>query len=286
MKIIKYFFEFIFIVILFIIFKILGFKLASNMGGYIGKKIGPLFRSKQTILNNIKNALPNTNKADLELIIQSMWENYGRILAEYVFLKDFRKEKLNDYIEIEGKEHLNKLRDSNEQVVFVSGHFNNFELMAMQIEKSGINLAAIYRPLNNIFLNGIMEKIRTKYICKNQIKKGRSGTRELLKSFNNKNSIALMIDQRVSEGEKSNFFGQNAFTTTIPAQLVKKFGCKIVPIHIERYNDFYFKMKVEEPINYNKDSTIDEITLSLNKLLEKMILKNPSQWIWSHNRWK
>ena len=286
MKIVKYFLEFIFIVILFIIFKILGFKLASNMGGYIGKKIGPLFRSKQTILTNIRNALPSANKADLELIIQSMWENYGRILAEYVFLKDFRKEKLNDYIEIEGKEHLNKLRDSNEQVVFVSGHFNNFELMAMQIEKSGINLAAIYRPLNNIFLNGIMEKIRTKYICKNQIKKGRSGTRELLKSFNNKNSIALMIDQRVSEGEKSNFFGQDAFTTTIPAQLVKKFGCKIVPIHIERYNDFYFRMKVEEPINYNKDSTIDEITLSLNKLLEKMILKNPSQWIWSHNRWK
>ena len=286
MKIVKYFLEFFFIVILFIIFKILGFKLASNMGGYIGKKIGPLFRSKQTILTNIKNAFPSANKADLELIIQNMWENYGRILAEYVFLKDFRKEKLNDYLEIEGKEHLNKVRDSNEQVVFVSGHFNNFELMAMQIEKSGINLAAIYRPLNNIFLNGIMEKIRTKYICKNQIKKGRSGTRELLKSFNNKNSIALMIDQRVSEGEKSNFFGQDAFTTTIPAQLVKKFGCKIVPIHIERYNDFYFKMKVEEPINYNKDSTIDEITLSLNKLLEKMILKNPSQWIWSHNRWK
>ena len=286
MKIFKYFLEFFFIVILFIIFKILGFKLASNMGGYIGKKIGPLFRSKQTILTNIKNALPSTNKADLELIIQSMWENYGRILAEYVFLKDFRKEKLNDYLEIEGKEHLHKLRDSNEQVVFVSGHFNNFELMAMQIEKSGINLAAIYRPLNNIFLNGIMEKIRTKYICKNQIKKGRRGTRELLKSFNNKNSIALMIDQRVSEGEKSNFFGQDAFTTTIPAQLVKKFGCKIVPIHIERYNNFYFKMKVEEPINYNKDSTIDEITLSLNKLLENMILKNPSQWIWSHNRWK
>ena len=286
MKIFKYFLEFIFIVILFIIFKILGFKLASNMGGYIGKKIGPLFRSKQIILTNIKNALPSTNKADLELIIQSMWENYGRILAEYVFLKDFRKEKLNDYLEIEGKEHLNKVRDSNEQVVFVSGHFNNFELMAMQIEKSGINLAAIYRPLNNIFLNGIMEKIRTKYICKNQIKKGRRGTRELLKSFNNKNSIALMIDQRVSEGEKSNFFGQDAFTTTIPAQLVKKFGCKIVPIHIERYNNFYFKMKVEEPINYNKDSTIDEITLSLNKLLENMILKNPSQLIWSHNRWK
>ena len=286
MKIFKYFLEFIFIVILFIIFKILGFKLASNMGGYIGKKIGPLFRSKQTILNNIKNALPNTNKADLELIIQSMWENYGRILAEYVFLKDFRKEKLNDYLEIEGKEHLNKVRDSNEQVVFVSGHFNNFELMAMQIEKSGVNLAAIYRPLNNIFLNVIMEKIRTKYICKNQIKKGRSGTRELLKSFNNKNSIALMIDQRVSVGEKSNFFGQDAFTTTIPAQLVKKFGCKIVPIHIERYNKIYFKISFDEQLIIGENTDEASISLKLNRWLENKIRKNPSQWIWSHDRWK
>jgi len=286
MKIIKYFLEFFFIIILFIIFKILGFKLASNMGGYIGKKFGPLFRSKEKILSNIKKALPNSNNNDLKLIVENMWTNYGRILSEYVFLKDFRKEKVNKYLEIEGQEYLNDINDSKEQVVFVSGHFNNFELMAMQIEKSGINLAAIYRPLNNIFLNGIMERIRKKYICKNQIKKGRKGTRELLKAFSNKNSIALMIDQRVSEGIKSNFFGEHVFTTTIPAQLVKKFGCKIVPIYIERYNDFYFKMKVSKPINYDKNLSIDDITLSLNKILEDMILKNPSQWIWSHNRWK
>ena len=286
MKIIKYFLEFFFIIILFTIFKILGFKVASNIGSYIGKKIGPLFRSKEKILSNIKKGLPDAHNDDLKLIIEKMWANYGRILSEYVFLKDFRKEKLNKYLEIEGQEYLNNIRDSKEQVVFVSGHFNNFELMAMQIEKLGINLAAIYRPLNNIFLNGIMEGIRKKYICKNQIKKGRKGTRELLKAFNNKNSIALMIDQRVSEGIKSNFFGEYAFTTTIPAQLVKKFGCKIVPIYIERYNDFYFKMKVSKPINYDKNLSIDDITLGLNKILEDMILKNPSQWIWSHNRWK
>ena len=207
MKIIKYFLEFFFIIILFTIFKILGFKVASNIGSYIGKKFGPLFRSKEKILSNIKKGLPDAHNDDLKLIIEKMWANYGRILSEYVFLKDFRKEKLNKYLEIEGQEYLNNIRDSKEQVVFVSGHFNNFELMAMQIEKLGINLAAIYRPLNNIFLNGIMEGIRKKYICKNQIKKGRKGTRELLKAFNNKNSIALMIDQRVSEGIKSNFFG-------------------------------------------------------------------------------
>jgi len=215
-----------------------------------------------------------------------MWANYGRILSEYLFIKNFRNSKLKNFLNIEGQEILDEICHSNEQVVFISGHFNNFELMAMQIEKSGINLAAIYRPLNNIFLNKIMERIRKKYICKNQIKKGKSGTRELLESFKKKNSIALMIDQRVSEGISSNFFGKPALTTTIPAQLVKKFGCKVVPIYIERTNGFYFKMKINQPIKYNDTSSIEEITLDLNKRLEEMILLNPSQWIWSHNRWK
>ena len=131
-----------------------------------------------------------------------------------------------------------------------------------------------------------MENIRKKYICRNQIKKGRSGTRELLEFFNKKYSIALMIDQRVSEGIKSNFFGSLASTTTIPAQLVKKFGCRVVPIYIKRINNIHFKMTVNNPIKYNKDSTVEEITLDLNNLLEKMILENPSQWIWTHDRWK
>jgi len=286
MKLIKYFFEFIFIIIILIIFKILGLKLASNFGAAIGKIIGPFFRPKNKTITNIKKAFPNIDAKELELMIKNMWENYGRILSEYVFIKNFRNSKLDNFLIIEGQEILNKIKQSKESVIFISGHFNNFELMAMQIEKSGIDLAAIYRPLNNVFLNKIMEGIRKKYICKNQIKKGRSGTRELLKFFNNNYSIALMIDQRVSEGIKSIFFGEEASTTTIPAQLVKKFGCKIVPIYIERINGTNFKMKINEPITYSKECTIEKITQDLNKWLEKMILLNPSQWIWSHDRWK
>ena len=95
-----------------------------------------------------------------------------------------------------------------------------------------------------------------------------------------------MIDQRVTEGIKSNFFGHLASTTTIPAQIIKKFKCRVVPIYIERVDDIYFKMTVNKPITYNDESTIEEITTNLNKLLEKMILLNPSQWIWTHDRWK
>ena len=286
MKLIKHFIQFLIISILFIIFKIIGLNLASQLSGKIVSLIGPFFRSKNIIRSNILKALPNLDKNDVEKISKKMWNNYGKILAEYIFIKDFRSSKFKKNISIEGQEILDEIKRNNEPVIFVSGHFNNFELMAMQIEQSGISLAAIYRPLNNKFLNFMMEKIRKKYICKNQIEKGISGTRKLLSFFKKKTSIALMIDQRVSEGVKSNFFKQEAFTTTIPAQFVKKFKCKIVPIYIERIENNNFKLTVHKPLIYGDNESIKSITQDLNILLEKLILKNPEQWIWSHNRWK
>ena len=215
-----------------------------------------------------------------------MWGNYGRILSEYMYLKKFRKNKLNQFIEIEGSNYLNDIKKNHEQVVFISGHFNNFELMAMEIEKSGINLCAIYRPLNNPFLNIIMEGIRKNYICKNQIKKGKSGTRDMINLFKKNFSVALMIDQRVSEGESIKLFNRPAKTTTIPAQLVKKYGCRVVPVYIERFKNYHFRLSFNKPLKFDDKLSIEQISLELNEILEKMILKNPDQWIWSHNRWK
>ena len=283
MKSIKYFIQFLIISTLFFLFKVLGLKLSSKLSKTLFGLVGPFFRSRQIIYENILRAFPNLDKDEINKISKTMWENYGRILAEYIFLNEFR---LKDKIEIRGQEILDNIKRNNERVIFVSGHFNNFELMAMHIEKSGINLAAIYRPLNNKFLNYFMEKIRTKYICKNQIKKGSSGTRQLLSLFKKGSSIALMIDQRVSEGIKSRFFNHDAFTTTIPAQFVKKFQCKIVPVYIERVGSIKFRLTIDSPINFSQNEKIDSITLKLNSLLEGMILKNPGQWIWSHNRWK
>ena len=286
MKKIKYFIEFIFIGILLIIFKIIGYRLASNFGALIGGLFGPIFRSNKKISSNIKKALPKIEEKEVNLIIKNMWANYGRILADYVSIKNFRTSKLNSYLKVEGDEIFEEIKKKNEQVVFVSGHFNNFELMAMEIEKSGINVAAIYRPLNNIFLNKIMERIRKQYICRHQIKKGMSGAREIIKLYKDGFSMALMIDQRVREGIKINFFGEPASTTTIPAQLVKKFGCKIVPIYIERIDKFYYKMKINSPIDFDKNQSIENISVILNTELENMVLKRPGQWIWSHDRWK
>ena len=286
MKYFNYFIQYIFVIIAFTLFKICGLRMSSAIGGKIFEKIGPLFRSKKIIHKNIKRALPDINNENLEILTRLMWNNYGRTFAEYIFLKDFRIGKFSSNIEIEGKEILEKIKKNNQQVVFVSGHLSNFELMAMFIEKNGINLLAIYRPLNNLFLNPFMEKIRRKYICKHQIKKGIGGTKNLIKYKKQNFSTALMIDQRVSEGILSPFFKQKAFTTTIPAQLVKKFNIPVVPVCIKRIKGIEFKMTVKKPIFFSKDKSVESITDELNNVLEQLIIENPEEWIWSHNRWK
>ena len=286
MKIIKYFFEYIFVSTFFFIFKIVGYRNASNLGEIVGKIFGPFFRSNSRIQNNLKNSNIGNSENDRKKIISSMWGNYGRIFAEYPYIEKFKNDSLEKYIKINGAEVLEDIKKNNKQVVFISGHFNNFELMAMEIEKHGINVAAIYRPLNNIFLNKKMEKIRTNYICKKQIKKGRSGTREMLELFRDGSSIALMIDQRVSEGISVNFFNRKCLTTTIPAQLIRKYNSGIVPVYIERKNNINFEISFSKIIEFENNNNIENITLELNSILESMILKNIDQWIWSHNRWK
>ena len=284
-KFLRYSIETIVIIFFFSIFKILGLKNSSIISGKIFKIVGHFFRPKKTVENNLRIAFPNLSDNEIKKYILEMWEYYGKIFAEYIFLSELRNNKKAN-IKISGIHILEKLKINNDSVVFISGHFDNFELMAMYLEKSGIKLSTIYRPLNNFFMNTIMEKLRTKYICKKQIKKGRTGIRESLRLFKEGYSIALMIDQRVSEGPKINFFNKEAYTTTVPAQFVKKFNCKVVPINIVRTNNINFEIKVFEPFEFKKNDSINEITLALNKWLENTIIENPSKWIWSHNRWK
>ncbi|MDC1475938.1 lipid A biosynthesis acyltransferase [Pelagibacteraceae bacterium] len=291
MKTIKYFFEFLTVISLFSIFKIIGLKNASNLGAILGKLMGPLFRSKKITEQNIKTGLGIIDGKIKSEIINGMWSNIGRTFAEYVFLKDFKFNKTNfKHMKINGTKYLDEIKKNNEAVIFYSGHFANFELMAMEINKFGIKCAAIYRPLNNFFLNPLMEYLRMKYICPNQIPKGRIGTREIISKVKDGYSIALMVDQRVSEGPRTLFFNEPAHTTTIPAQLSLKYNCKLVPISLLRKKGPSFEMTIHEPYKIEKteNNEVDtkNITFKINQNIEKMIIENPKQWIWSHNRWK
>ena len=283
-KIINYFFQFLIIILFFILGRLIGLTISRKIFSYLFSIIGPIFKSKKIIKNNLKIFLNSYIEFNEKEIINRMWKNYGMTFIEYIFLNKFRK--LNEYISVEGEENLYKIKKGNKPVIFVSGHFANYELMSMEITKREIPLATIYRPLNNIFLNPLMEYLRKTYVCRNQIKKGINGVRSTIEFIKKKSCIALMIDQRVSEGEKIDFFGKPALTTTLPAQLSKKFNLDIVPVFIERKPDNKFKIIFQKPISPNNFETKIELTKKLNKVLEQMIVSNPYQWIWTHNRWK
>ena len=289
MKIFKYFIQFTVVLSLFAIFRIIGLRNASFMGSCLAKIFGPLFRSKKIIEKNLKICFKKIDHKEIKRISLGMWDNIGRTFSEYVFLKNFQKNH-NNLIKLSGTEYLDEIKNSNKPVVFVSGHFSNFELLGTKLNQYGIRFCAIYRPLNNIFLNPIMEYLRLKYVCPIMIKKGRSNIRELLNNIKSGYSVIIIADQRTSEGKKIEFFNYPALTTTIPAQISLKYNCKIVPLRMERLSYNNFEMTVYKPFEYKKTDNYEKdsynLTLEINKQLEKMILKKPEQWLWSHNRWK
>ena len=289
MKIFKYFIQFTVVLSLFATFRIIGLQSASFMGSCLAKILGPLFRSKKIIEKNLNICFKKIDQKEIKKISLGMWDNIGRTFSEYVFLKNFQKNH-NNLIKLSGTGYLDEIKNNNKPVVFVSGHFSNFELLGTKLNRYGIRFCAIYRPLNNIFLNPIMKYLRLKYVCPIMIKKGRSNIRELLNNIKSGYSVIIIADQRTSEGKKIEFFNYPALTSTMPAQISLKYNCKIVPLYMERLSYNNFEMTVYKPFEYKKTDNYDKdsynLTLEINKQFEKMILKKPEQWLWSHNRWK
>ena len=291
MKIIRYFLEFILVIFFFLIFKIIGLKLSSKLGEIIGKYFGPLFRKKAIAKKNILIAFPNINETSIDQIIDNMWRNIGSIFGEYIYINKFSiLDEEKNKIVFTNKNNLQILKNNKKPIVFFSGHFANFELMAKCLRELEFNIGAIYRPLNNIFLNPIMEFIRKKYICSIQIEKGSAGTKKLIKHISTNNPLALMIDQRLSSSIRVPFFNQPATTTTTPAQLSIKYDALLVPVFLKRLKKTNYEFFIEEPLivkktnNYEKD--VFNITEIMNKKIEEFIKVDPANWLWSHDRWK
>ena len=285
-KILIYFIQSVFIYIFFLTSRIIGLKSSRNLFSFIFIKFGRFFKSQKIINQNLERIAKNLSNDNKEKVIDKMWSNYGKTFIEYIYLNFFRKN--SDHIEIVNKEIIEDLVKNNKKAIFISGHFANYELMSMELTKLNLKLATIYRPLNNIFLNPFMVYLRKKFVCKNQIKKGMNGVKQSLNFMEKNYSIALMVDQRLSEGVRVPFFNELASTTSLPAQLAIKFKCDIIPIYISRKDGDRFKMEIMKPIkiSLNKKNEKDEITKQINELLEKLIVRDPSQWILTHNRWK
>ncbi|MGH1455223.1 MAG: lysophospholipid acyltransferase family protein [Alphaproteobacteria bacterium] len=287
MKKLRYIFEAVLLYALFFIFKTMSPEMASNIGGWIGKTIGPKLAASRKAKKNITRALPDKTETEKNKIIKDMWENLGRIIAEYPHLETLSLK--NTQITYKGDTKL--LTQSKTPMIFFGGHIGNWEVnCAATLTQMNRPATLTYRAPNNPFVAKLLDKTRTLNGRLTAYPKSRESGRHLIKTLKNAKSIGILIDQKYAEGLNIPFFGYDAMTNPIFVQLCQKFKCPLIPIRNERLSGCNFRLTIYPPINVmNDDDTtrpIEDVIKESHKLLEEWITERPEQWLWLHRRWK
>ena len=285
-KTIRYLFEAILGLKLLILSKILGLKLSTKTFSWFFSNLGPKLKISNQAKDNLCLAFPGIKEAEIESIIFKMWENIGMVAAEFFHLKKISEEK-NNRISVSGEEHIKKYE--NNGVIFVSGHFANWEIIPLILRNYRSKVGGIYRHSNNFFVNSWVVKQRYNNTTPIQIRKGSSGAREMLSLLKENGAVAMLVDQKLSSGVKVNFFGSEAMTSDGAATLAIKYNYPVVPINVERTQGSNFNVRFYPEIKINKTSDkqndIRIFTSEINKFLEECITSKPESWFWLHNRW-
>ena len=271
------------------VFRIAGLDRASRMGGWLGRTVGPRTKPHRTALANLHEAFPDWADAKVRKTALDMWDNFGRTAAEYAHLDKLLPYKNDGRILVEGEEIIDQSIAAGKGVIFFSGHFANWELMATCIRERGHKLNGVYRSANNPLVNNWMVRQRENFQFDVQMPKGRQGARGLVKVMRNKESIAMLVDQKMNDGINVPFFGRLAPTAPAAAQFAVKYGCAMVPVHIRRTKGAHFKAIFFAPLEFkltgNQKSDMENLTAQYTLFMEEQIRAEPGQWMWMHNRW-
>lgn len=284
---IRYILEALLLCVLFVIFKCMPAESASNFGGWLGRKIGPKLAASRKAYRNLERAMPELSHGEEDVIIADMWENLGRVIAEYPHLHHISKNNT----EIIGTKHLQTAKDPKTNAVFISSHSANWEINCVApLLQMDIQMDATYRAPNNKWVYKILKHLRSMGGRIKAYPKSRGGGRALIKAVKNKRNVAFLIDQKYNEGYSIPFFSRDAMTTPVFVQLAQKHNLKIIPVQNIRLEGANFKLIVHEPIAiFGKDGRnlpIEDVMLQANQMLESWIKDNPGQWLWLHRRWK
>jgi len=287
MKQILYLFEFFFVFIIFIFFKLLPINLVSFIGGKSFQILGPFSKSHQTAISNFKKVFPNLNEIEIKNNVSKSWNNLGKTFIELTFLNKLLNEK-NKRIKIIGIEHLNQIKKKNEQVIFFGIHQANWELLVPSIDKIGIKVGAIYRHINNPYINTMIINIRTRTLSSNETfytPKGKESAKKVLSAINHGQSIILLIDQKDTAGSEVKLFNYKVKTQIGFLKIAKKNNLKLIPVQTIREKINNFRIIFHPPLNPFKNNRNDiDIMLEIHELIEKWIKENPEQWLWQHKR--
>ena len=279
-----YFLEGSFLLLIFIVLRILPLGISSFLMGKLSSLIGPRLGVTKKAYNNIKKVMPEKNEKEITKIIKDMWENLGKVAGEYPHLSKISPEK-NNKIQIYGKKHLLLVKKTKTPAIFFSGHLANWEILPNVAIKNGVPVLSIFRRPNNPFINFLIKYIRSNLPM---APKGKEGARQLIYSLKKGRSIGLVIDQKMNDGIEVPFFNKPAMTSDALAQLCLRIKSLVIPVQVERMKNTNFKITFHNPLKIIKNGqkkTPLQIMTEVNLIMEKWIRKNPGQWLWLHRRW-
>ena len=270
--------------------RLLGIDLASSIAGKFMRLLGPMLGKYSSRGDeNLRHAFPQWNDGQRKKVLAELWENLGRVGAEYAHLDKFRIDGDNPRIEHSGFDRLRNSDGTYQQVIFVTGHFANWEMSAVCARQLGISYGVIYRAANNPLVDEMIIRLRAATMTRVQAPKGRRGARELVSMLRDGYSLAMLVDQKLNDGISVPFMGREAMTAPAAARMALKFNVPLIPISTERLTGSHFHVKAHEPIQFDKSgdvtSDVYELTKKINGALEGFIKERPGQWLWLHRRW-
>lgn len=272
-------------------FRLIGVDAASALAGAFTRAVGPLIVPiSRRARVNLKIAFPDLPEAEARAILRDTWENLGRTTAEFAHLSKFASDTDEGRLETVGREKLEAIKSGGRPVIFVSGHFANWEVMSIAFHAAGLDYAFIYRAANNPLIDGLIIRTRARVMSRRQIPKGKRGGRDLIEALGKGVSLAMLVDQKLNTGGiASPLFGKPAMTAPATARLALKYGAPIVPVEVERVRGARFRVTVHDPVAFapSGDAAADaqRLTDLINLEIEKLIRKRPGQWLWLHRRW-
>ncbi len=285
MKIFFYFLQFVFIIIILVLFKILPFNFSKKLGSLLFRKIGKLSKADETAFNNCKFVYPNLKDIEIRNIVDESWSNIGITIIELLSLNKLIKK---NNVVLKGTNIIKELKKNNKQAVFISIHQSNWEVLVPMLDRSGLKIGGIYRHINNIFLDKLILNLRRNALMSKKnfyTPKGKQSAKDLLESIKNNYSIVLLIDQKDSAGEKVPFFKKAVKTQTGFLKIARKFDLPIIPIKNTRLANGQIELSFLEPIFHNDNDINDTLMMKkIHNLIESWITSNPSQWFWQHKR--
>ena len=267
----------------------------ANLFGRILRLIGPMTREQKIGRANLTAAFPEKSPAEIETILAGVWDNLGRVGAEFAHLDHIwehdRARPENSRIEIQPRTHelFAQLRLDGKPALIFAGHLGNWELPALAAVAHGLDAAILYRRPNIASADRIIQDIRAVKMG-TLIAAGRDAPLKLAEALRNGQHVAMLVDQYLTNGVEVTFFGRKTRTNPMLARLLRQVECPVHGVRIIRLPDHRFRAELTEEIPPVRDQSgridVQGTTQAVTSVVESWIREYPDQWLWLHRRWR